>query len=283
MGRMRVEPAVWLDAQPRALHRQVELLRRLVDEAQRDPRICVVVVGCSIGRGAADELSDIDAFIAVAAEQWPAYLAETDAMLRHLGDLRDSFQKTIGNGPDAYRLVWALYANGIPLELVVAPAAETIRPKADWIVLYDPLHRIGDVQPPKVASKDDLREWAYEAWSSLLLCAKYLKRRSLWEALETLHLARTRLWRLWAASREIADPQFGLTAVLDTDPPQAPAGIERTHAALDASALTDAALACAELLERVWADAMSRHAGGDASPPPVADAATRALQDVSRT
>lgn len=280
---MRVEADTWLAAQPWALHRHIDLLRRLVAEARGDERLRVVVVGCSIGRGAADGLSDVDAYIGIAPEHWPAYLRDTDAMLRRLGDVADSFHKRLPqDGSEPGQLTWALYASGVPMELVIARAPELIHPKTDWVVLYDPDQRVGEVQLPKVASPDDVREWAYDAWSTLLLCAKYLKRRSRWEALETLHIARTRLWRVWAASRAIPDPQFGLTAALDSDAVDVLPGIERTHAVLEVAALADAALACADLLEHVWVDAMSRYAAVDTALPPVAALAKRALLDVPR-
>lgn len=54
------DPSAWLQSLPDALAPHTAVLQRLIEEAQRDERIRVLVVGCSIGRGVADELSDID-------------------------------------------------------------------------------------------------------------------------------------------------------------------------------------------------------------------------------
>ena len=115
------------------------------------------------------------------------------------------------------------------------------------------------------------------------MCAKYIARGSLWEALETLHAARTRLWRLWAAARRVADPQFGLTAVLDDADPSPPPGIEQTHAALDRRALARAALTCSEQIEALWPKATAA-VGGSALPvPPVAIATREKLAALIRS
>jgi len=78
--------------------------------------------------------------------------------------------------------------------------------------------------------------------------AKYVRRGSVWEALDRLHEARTQLWRLHAAASGIADPQYGLTSVLDFAPEDIPAGIEETVAGLSLPSLLAAARQAARLL-----------------------------------
>jgi hypothetical protein len=278
---VHVDVDSWIDALPQALAPHAAVLRRLVGEARRDKRIRVLVVGCSIGRGVADELSDIDAYLAVEPADWLTYLDETDAMLGRLGNLVDSSHKRVtADGKDSHQLTWALYADGVQLELVVAGIPKELLARRDWVVLYDPDARVGGTRPDSFASLDDVRQWSYEGWSLLLLCAKYLKRRSLWEALETLHAARTRVWRVWAAARRVPDPQYGLTAVLDSDDASTPPGIEATHAPLGAAALAPAALACADLLNALWSQATA--AVGSPSPPlpKAAQAARRELLEL---
>ncbi len=278
---MSEDPARWIDDLPPDLGRHAEVLRRLLKDARDDERVRILVVGCSIGRGVADEHSDIDALVAVVPDAWPDYVDDLTALLRRLGGVVDSSHKRVTpSGGDQYELAWALFADGVQLELVLARAQDKVRPRRDWIVLHDPDGRVKERQPDRYATLDEVREWAYDGWSTLLLCAKYLTRGSLWEANETLHGARTRAWRLWAAARQIPDPQYGLTAVLDSVDPSPPPGIEATHAPLEQAALASAALACADLLNALWTDATAAVSGSALPLPPAGDAARRRLARV---
>lgn len=278
---MRVDAGSWIGSLPPALARHADVIRRLLTETTTDARLRILVVGCSIGRGVADELSDIDAYVAVAPADWLRYLDETSAMLGRLGDLMDEFHTRVTpDGKDPYQSSWALYGDGVLLELVIASAPKEVRPRRDWVVLHDPDGRVTAQQPDHFASPEEVRQWGYEAWSTLLLCDKYVRRQSLWEALETLQYSRTRLWRIWAAARRIPDPQFGLTAVLDSDRPSAPPGIGTTHSTLDARGLARAALACAELLEALWPDATAAASGAAEPLPKVASVLRRRMTDL---
>jgi hypothetical protein len=196
-------------------------------------------------------------------------------MLARVGNALDMSHKRVEpSGGEPYLLNWALYDDGVSLELVVAKAEDVVRPRADWVVLHDPDGRVGAPRPDLYATIENVREWAYDGWSLLLQCAKYISRESLWEADETLHLARTRVWRIWAASRLVPDPQYGLTAVLDSADPTPPPGMERTHAPLERDALARAALASADLLNELWPAAMAA-VGGQAQPVPKAGEAVR--------
>ena len=62
---MREHAERWLRSLPTELAPHRELMLGLMREAERDPGIRLLVVGCSIGRGNADELSDVDAMYAV--------------------------------------------------------------------------------------------------------------------------------------------------------------------------------------------------------------------------
>lgn len=278
---MSGESVHWIAALPPTLARQAEVLRRLVVESQRDERIRVVAVGCSMGRGVADEHSDVDAYLAVAQEHWRRYLKEVPDAVGRLGAVVDQSHKEVTPvGGEPYQLTWVLFSDGVQLELVVAQAPAELRPGRDWAVLHDPDGRVKERRADRYATIDEVREWAYEGWSLLLLCAKYVTRGSLWEALETLHAARTRVWRLWAAARHIPDAQYGLTAVLDADDPSPPSGIETTHATLDRTDLARAALACADLLNTIWTEATRAATGSPMPLPNAAVAARRKLTEL---
>ena len=255
---MRPEATDWLARLPAELDRHREILRALAAVAESDERVRMVVVGCSIGRGVADSLSDIDAYIGIASEAWPAFLSDVDELVKRLGKVVDLYHKTIVPPTKApYRFTFVQYESGVPLELVVAEAPESRPRPADWVVLHDPDDRVRGEARPEYATIEEVRDWSSAAWTRLGGCAKYLARGSLWEALEMLHLARTDAWRLWAVAHHVADPQYGLTAVFDTPDTPLPPKISSTVPHLDRAEIIRAAIACADLLDAVWPRATS--------------------------
>jgi hypothetical protein len=118
----------------------------------------------------------------------------------------------------------------------------------------------------------------FDAFVHLSGCAKYIARGSPWEVLESLHRARTELWRLWAAAQRVPDPQYGLTAVLDSPPTPLPDDIDKTVASLDREQLLRAAITCCELLLRVWPSAISAVSDRALPAPTVAGEVRRQLR-----
>ena len=268
---MRREATDWLARLPTDLGRHREILRALAAVAESDERIRLLVVGCSIGRGLADALSDIDAYIGIANGAWPAFLSDVDALVKRLGRVIDVYHKTIvPPAGAAYQFTFVQYENGVPLELVVAEAPESRTRPADWVVLHDPDGRVKGEAKPEHATIDQVRDWSQAAWTRLGGCAKYLARGSLWEALEMLHLARTDAWRLWAVAHHIADPQYGLTAVFDAPGTPLPPSISSTVPRLDRAEIVRAAVACADLLDAVWPRATSAVSNDELQPAPLA-------------
>jgi hypothetical protein len=58
----------WLAALPDELAAQRRVLAGLIEYSENTPLVSLLLVGCSLGRGAADALSEIDAAMAVCAE-----------------------------------------------------------------------------------------------------------------------------------------------------------------------------------------------------------------------
>lgn len=264
----RPETDAWLAALPPDLDLQRDALRRLVEVAERDDRIRLVVVGCSLGRGAGDALSDIDAYVGVQPTSWPAFVAGVPALVETLGEVIDLRSETVERAESTgrpYQNTFVQYRSGLQLDLLVAPTTARA-PGHDWIVLYDPDRLITGEPLVTAATPDQVGGWMFNAFVRLSACGKYLKRGSLWEAAEMLHTARGDLWRLWAAAHRVRDPQYGLTAVLDSAPVALPDGIEATIAPLDRVALAAAALACADLLIATWPEAIAAAGGQTAAP-----------------
>lgn len=281
---MRVDADRWLRSLQKELAPHREVMLGLLREAERDPGIRVLVVGCSIGRGAADELSDIDAMYGVAAAGWQDAVRESAALVRRIGDLIDMYQQIIepaDRALPAYQHTFAQYATGVQIDLVLAVARERQAPRPDWVVLYDPDERITGDARASAATEEQVRQWMYVALVHLSMCAKYLTRGSLWEAQAQLDATRAELWRLWGAAERIADPQYGLTAVLDAPDCPMPENIEASVGSLDRRALRSAALSCGDLLVWTWPRAISAVATADLAMPPLAEWVLRQLRDVA--
>jgi hypothetical protein len=281
---VREDAERWLRSLPTELAPHREVMLGFIREAERDPEIRLLVVGCSIGRGAADELSDVDAMYAVTETSWPDAVRDSEAAVRRVGDVIDMHQQII-EPPDrtlpAYQHTFAQYASGVQIDLVVAVARDRHVPRPDWVVLYDPDERVAGEAKSIAATETQVRQWMHVALVHLSMCAKYLTRGSLWEANAQLDAARSELWRLWAVAERIADPQYGLTAVLDAPDAPMPDNIEATVAGLDRRALRSAAMACGELLVWTWPRAISTVASADLAMPPLAEWVLRQLRDVA--
>ena len=281
---MREDAERWLRSLPKELAPHREVMLALMREAERDPAIRVLVVGCSLGRGAADELSDVDAMYAVVDTAWRDAVSESAGVVRRVGDVIDMHQQIIepANRELApYQHTFAQYASGVQLDLVVAVARDRQAPRPDWMVLYDPDGRIVGEPQATAATEELVRRWMHVALVHLSACAKYLTRGSLWEANAQLDAARAELWRLWAVAERIADPQYGLTAVLDAPDAPMPENIEATVAGLDRRALRSAAMSCAEILVWTWPRAISTVATADLAMPPLAEWVLKQLRDVA--
>ena len=282
----------WLAALPDELAAQRRVMAGLVDRCEAWPLARSLVVGCSLGRGAADALSDIDAALGVDAERGPAGAervrtaeAMAVAALPDLGALVDVLRHQTGAADPWVRRIFAQFADGTQLDLAVTAEAgiQTRRRGGgapDFVTLYQsstspdyPVPdtrarpaapspapaRVGEPPAAYAVTGDQVREWAFLGWCALIDADKYLRRGSLWEAHNRLHEARHHIWALWAAANGAMYPWHGLSQVLDHDPENLPPGIESTVAGLDAADLSRAARASAEVLAAASAAAARRH------------------------
>lgn len=294
----------WLAALPDELAAQRRVMAGLVDRCGAWPLVRSLLVGCSLGRGAADALSDIDAALGVdtpcgaaGAERVEAVEAAVVAALPELGTLVDVLRHRTGPANQLARRIFAQFADGTQLDLAVVAEAEIEARRRgggapDFIPLYqaptpagsrEPDARMlavgsaprGELPAAYTVTGEQVREWAFLGWCALIDADKYLRRDSLWEAHSRLHEARHHIWALWAAAHGALYPWHGLSQVLDHDPGNLPPGIESTVAGLDAAGLRRAARAGAGILAAVSASAAKRHPAD--LPTPMAAYVTRAL------
>jgi hypothetical protein len=244
----------WLRGLPQELAPQRTIMRGLVAYARTNDRVRVVVVGCSIGRGNADALSDVDALIGVADDaDWRDSLAAIDVGLAGIAPILDLHSQFVSDAKrGAYRHTFIQYADGVQVDLVVLPAFAKRARDREWVVLYDPDGRVSGEPEEHDPTSDQVRTWMFGGLGRLSAAAKYLTRGSLWEALAVLEAARADLWRLWAVAIGAPDPQYGITAVLDVPGARLLPGIERTIAPLDRARIREASLACLDLLIERW-------------------------------
>jgi hypothetical protein len=249
----------WIDEL--SLPRHAALLRGLIRYADTDDAVRFVELGCSVARGAGDELSDLDLGIGIADEAWPAALDNLEAALRGLAPVADLLQHEIASWAGRpHRRFFVQYEDLTQIDLVAMPAAIRAGLPPGSVALYDADGRLASPIDPRQqwATAEDVREWTFEAFVALLNMDKYLRRSSAWEALEQLHQARTLVWRLWAVARQVPFATFGLTAVLDADAVGPPPGLEATVARLDVADLRRAGQALLRLLLQVGDAACER-------------------------
>jgi hypothetical protein len=271
----------WLASLPPELTAQRQVMAGLLEFCVVTPTVTSLVVGCSIGRGAADELSDIDGALGIAAPRGQAGAAQVRemeavvvALLPDFGLLVDVLRHQVGRTDQFGRRIFAQFADRTQLDLVVIAEPELRRGSAapDFVTLYNnPAEPIeggaaaGDARggyqapPADHVTAEQVREWAFHGWCALIDLDKYLRRGSLWEAHHRLSEVRDQIWALWAAATGAIYPWYGVSQVLDNDPDRLPPGIEETVARLDSADLRRAAAASVTVLTRASVAAAQRH------------------------
>ncbi|HXZ66501.1 MAG TPA: hypothetical protein VEH05_17315 [Streptosporangiaceae bacterium] len=270
----------WLAALPAELIAQRRIMTGLLDYCEATPAATALLVGCSLGRGAADALSDVDAALGVHADPGEAGAAQVQAVaagvvaaLPGLGSVVDVLRHRYGPADRFILRIFGQFADRSQLDLTVMADAEIRRGSSaahpDFVRLYDTADQpdkpipadareAAEPDPAYAVTGEQVREWAFLGWCALIDVDKYLRRGSLWEAHTRLHQARERIWALWAAAVGALYPWHGLSQVLDHDPRNLPPGIDATVAGLDATGLRRAAGASSGVLTEVSAAAARR-------------------------
>lgn len=243
-GNMR-DAAQWLDALPAELSRQRRLLERLLTWCEQDADTRWLVVGCSLARGNADALSDLDVGIGVTDGQVDAVARRFVGSAGQLGPLVECFEHQVAEVRFSHRRVFAQFADRAQIDLFIADASHGSAPGA--VTLYDPEGMVTKAQRPAPDDADAAYTWACRAWEALADVGKYLRRESSWEAHDRLEGARERFWQLWASAQKVPEPQFGITSLLDAGA-DLPVDIEATVATLELQQILAAARRLVQLL-----------------------------------
>jgi hypothetical protein len=244
----------WIDDLPSEMAGQKAIMRRLLEACEADDRVRWLAVGCSVGRGAGDPLSDLDMALGVRDDDFEAAITDIRAVADGLADLVESYHHLLPEVKGPHERIFAQYADRCQLDLVVFPASVDIGGGPSIVVLYDRDDAITVKTERPPVTPEQAREWAFRAWCCLADVGKYLRRGSAWEALAQLHEARDCWWRLWALAHDVRDARYGIVSILDFAPGIVPADAAGTVPRLDLGQLTSAAQKLAELLGGIGAD-----------------------------
>jgi hypothetical protein len=249
----------WIDGLGPDLAVQAALLRGFLMAVESDSRWEWLELGCSVADGRADALSDLDLGLGFVGDDQPQVEVVSE-LLRDLGDVVD-LSVSPWNG---FHRWWVQYRDGGQIDLVVVPA--TFRPglAPRSVALLDRTGRLRETFVPRAwrALPDEPQQWLLDGWEALSNVAKYVRRGSLFEAIEEVQRARTRAFQLWAVGEAVDYPSFGLTSLLDDPAAALPPGIEATYPVARAADVLAAADALAQLLA-----AAGQHAQADLDSP----------------
>jgi hypothetical protein len=249
----------WIDNLPGELDGQKAVMHRLLDACETDERLRWLVIACSLGRDAADSLSDLDMAIGVRDADLESALPDIRGVADGLAELVESYHHLLPQVAGPHERIFVQYADRCQLDLVVFPASIEIGKVRNAVVLYDPDDQIALSPPAVEVGAQQVREWAFQGWCALADFGKYLRRGSLWEALGRLNEARDQFWRLWAVAEGVPDAVYGLTSVLDYAPGSVPEAAKTTVGDLDSARLLAAAQSLARLLAGIGSRLTTAH------------------------
>ena len=213
-----------------------------------------MLVGCSLGAGRGDDLSDIDAGVGhdgtLAGDELIAAGLELAELV---GPPHGLLAHRMAGWPADSCRIAAEYENGVQLDLALFPAPwRRSRPTEVAIVDKD-----GDLADLVVVGADvadhrrraQAREWTMLGWWAVSAAAKYIARRSMFEAAMAIDAARGHALGLAALAQDVPDPQHGLVSILDHAGGRLPDGLAATYARPDhADEVRRAGIAVADLL-----------------------------------
>lgn len=252
------------------LPRHAALLDSMSDVVTRDDRWRFLEVGCSLGVGEGDELSDIDAGLGYDGIEVGGLYDAARAFAVQIGVPVDFVVHRMDDWPDDVCRLAAEYDDGLQLDLVFMPAAGRSGMPDRSFAIVDKDQRLTVVITPPTRlppSIEVAREWVVLGWWAIATADKYVRRGSLFEAVHAIDAARSHALRLWAAGGSVPYPAFGLTSLLDFPPFVLPSELASTYAVPDdVDAVADANRATAELLVAASAEAGAT-LGADVSSP----------------
>ncbi len=184
------------------LPRHALLLEAMSDVVTRDDRWRFLEVGCSLGAGGGDELSDIDAGLGYGGIGAGDLYDAARGFAVQIGVPVDLVVHRMDGWPDEVCRVAAEYTNGLQLDLVLMPADRRAGLPDRSIPVVNKDHRLVVAITPPIRlppSVEMARESVVLGWWAIATADKYVRRGSLFEAVHAIDEARRHALRLWAA------------------------------------------------------------------------------------
>jgi len=223
-----------------------ELVDRLTTWARETAWVEWLELAGSLGRGAGDEYSDVDAGVGIGL----AHGGSLDAVERALSGfaptaamLRQPF------GPETTHLV-SVYRDGRQLSLVVMPCAARTGLAPEAVALVDKSDRMATPLDRATwdPDADKRREWSFLACIAAGDALKHARRGTFWRALHSLTEARDLYLKLLAAQEHVIFPQFGAVSLENAGRPVPERVAATLVASPDQQAITQAVGALVPLL-----------------------------------
>jgi hypothetical protein len=90
----------FLAAMPKTVERQRDILTAMLNVVEFEPALRWFELGCSLGRDAGDELSDIDCGVGVADDSWPDALDLGARLAASGGPISDTMRQPFPGPPE---------------------------------------------------------------------------------------------------------------------------------------------------------------------------------------
>ncbi|GAB3929527.1 hypothetical protein GCM10011575_27110 [Microlunatus endophyticus] len=169
-------------------------------------------LGGSLGRGAGDELSDIDAGMGLTIEDVEGKLDAIEENVTRFGPVAGTLRQHFG--PDTTHLI-VVYRHGPQLSLVVSPASSRSGLPPEATALVDKVDRLATPidRSRWDPTSDTRREWTFLACITAGDALKHAGRGQFWRAFASLSTARDHYLQLLAADEHVIFPQFGAVSL----------------------------------------------------------------------
>lgn len=226
--------AAWLAELAGSLPGHGRLIAELASAVGADDRLRWFQVGCSLGAGRGDQLSDVDCAIGYLVP-----LAEPDldelgrSLVTSVGVATDVLVHTMEGFPPGTRRFGVEYDDDVQLDLVMLSSTLTEGLRDGEIAIVDKDGALAHPAASRLYGPPDervSREWALMGWWFVSDLAKYLRRGSLFEAADRIERIRGLALNLFAAAQGVPYPLFGLTSLLDYEPFRLPDGLANAYA-----------------------------------------------------
>jgi predicted nucleotidyltransferase len=177
-----------------------DLLERIVDVLQADPRVVAAWLSGSFGRAVEDAWSDLDLHVAIEDESLAAFLDERATLYRRVDKPLLVQREMASNAMPGSTFQLVLYPGPIEVDWTIGPESQSSRPPETRIILS---RRAIPIEIPALASTDERRSMASDAltffWAMAPIAIKFVGRgdsRRASSQIDLLSGAFIQLWRL---------------------------------------------------------------------------------------